>query len=349
LDRIMAVLKADAYGHGVSTVAGVCVREGVRHFGVATVDEGVSLRTKVPADSSIYIIAPSVPEDASRLIENRLIPLIGDMEVALALNREAAARGCYGVVHLEVDTGMGRSGASPKGLPTLLTRLRALENLRVTGLSTHFARADEDFDDAVAQEELFSELLSGLEYGANDLLVHIHNSPASLVVPPRERHGLIRCGLSLYGIEPAPGMFAGAAIDLRPVLSLKAKVLLCRALPAGATVSYGKTYTVPPGGGVYATIGIGYGDGYPRSLSNKGSAIIRGECVPICGRVCMDQLVVDVSALPEVHVGDVATLIGTDGDESLRAADIAALVSATPHEITTCLMPRLPRVVLEAG
>ena len=139
-------------------------------------------------------------------------------------------------------------------------------------------------------------------------------------------------------------LFAATDARCRPVLSLKTRVTLCRALPGGATISYGRTYTVPPGGGVYATLGIGYGDGYPRRLGNRGYVFIHGQRAPICGRVCMDQTVVDVSHIPGVQAGDIATLIGTDGGETLTAGGLAADIGTTPHEITTCLTARVPRL-----
>jgi alanine racemase len=157
-------------------------------------------------------------------------------------------------------------------------------------------------------------------------------------------HSLVRPGLLIYGVEPQPGQFAGE--DFQQALHLRSRVLLCRDLPAGASISYGRTYRVPDGGGRYATIGIGYGDGLSRRHSNAGVVLLKGRRAPIRGRVCMDQIVVDVSDIPGVEVGDVATIVGTDGAQSLKTGDVAAAIGATPHEISTCLLPRVPRVLI---
>lgn len=343
--KLLAVVKADAYGHGMGLVAPLCAQAGVSDFGVATVDEGLRLRALLP-DASLYIIAPTLPADAPDLVAHRLTPLVSDGDMGRALSEAGRAQGQTAEAHLEVDTGIGRAGVQADDAPALLRLLDTLPNLRVTGLATHFACADEDVTDAQAQYVRFTALLRSLGDRARSLLVHADNSPATLVLPPQTRHGMVRAGLLLYGIEPAPGLFAASDVPLRPVLSLKARVLLCRALPGGATVSYGRTYTVPPGGGVYATLGIGYGDGYPRRLSNDGCILLHGQRAPLRGRVCMDQLVVDVSHLPGVRADDVATLIGTDGGETLTAGALAAQIGTTPHEITTCLTARLPRVLL---
>lgn len=343
--RLLAVVKADAYGHGISAVASVCGRAGITDFGIATVDEGVHLRALFP-EAALYVIAPTLPADAADLVAHRLTPLIGDVAMGQALSEAARTQGLEAQAHLEVDTGIGRAGVQASNAPALLRALDALSHLRITGLSTHFACADEDLSDAEKQYAEFAMCLNSLGDRARSLLVHADNSPATLVLPSHTFHGMVRAGLLLYGIEPAPGLFGEAGVPLHPVLSLKARVSLCRALPAGATVSYGRTYTVPPRGGVYATLGIGYGDGYPRRLSNGGYVLLHGQRAPIRGRVCMDQIVVDVSQISGVGVGDIATLIGTDGDETLTAGGLAARISTTPHEITTCLTARLPRVLL---
>ena len=343
--RLMAVVKADAYGHGVGHIAPLAAQAGVTDFGVATVAEGVALRARLPG-AAIYVITLTLPSDAGTIVAHRLTPFLSTREMGCALAGAAREQGVTASAHLEVDTGIGRAGAYLSDAKRLLTMLDALPGLRVTGLATHFARADEDLCDAQAQYALFSDLVTALGDRAESLLVHADNSPAALSLPAVTRHGLIRPGLLLYGIEPASGMFAAADLPLRPVLSLKARVLLCRPLVGGASISYGKTYIVPPGGGVYATLGLGYGDGYPRRLSGDGHVLLQGHRAPIRGRVCMDQFVVDVTNVPQVRVGDVATVIGTDGGEHITAGRLADAIGTTPHEITTCLTARLPRVLV---
>lgn len=344
--RLLAVVKADAYGHGVNQIAPLCGECGVRDFGVATVDEGAHLRGLLGPDAAIYILAPSLPTDASLIVSCRLIPFVSDFAFGGTISEAALAHGQTATVHLEVDTGMGRSGVALADAKALLSALDSLPGLHVTGLATHFASADDDACDARAQYALFAALVGRLGNRAKSLMLHASNSPGAIAVP-EARLDMVRPGLLLYGIEPAPGMLVAAAgLDLRPVLRLKARVLLCRSLAAGATISYGRTYTVPDGGGMYATIGIGYGDGWPRGLSNIGAVLLRGCVAPIRGRICMDQMVVDVTDISGVEAGDVATLIGCDGARSLTVGAIAYLLHTTPHAITTCLTARLPRIVL---
>jgi len=342
--RVMAVVKANAYGHDVCLIAPACAAGGLRDFGVATPAEGEHLRALVPQSAAVYLLGPAFPEEAPAIARHRLTPLLSSPDTAWALSEAALALGFIADVHLDVDTGIGRAGVAVAEVPAFLSLLDRLPGLRVTGISTHFASADEDPADARAQHALFAALLQDLGPRAAGLLIHEANSPAGLHLPPAAHQGLVRPGLLLYGIEPVPGDFG--RMLLRPVLSLKTRVTLCRALPGGATISYGRTYVVPPGGGVYATLGVGYGDGYPRRFSNAGHVLIQGSRAPICGRVCMDQTVVDVSHIPGVRAGDTATLLGTDGGATITAGDLAAALHTTPHEITTALTARCPRLLV---
>ena len=342
----MAVVKANAYGHDASLIAPACADLGLRDFGIATPAEGVALRALLPPDAVLYLLGPAFPEEAPAIALHRLTPLLSSMDTARALSEAASKLGTVAEAHLDVDTGIGRAGVPVADAPAFLTLLDRLPGLRVTGVATHFASADEDPPDALTQHELFAAFLRTLGPRADALLVHEANSPAALSLPPDARQGLVRPGLLLYGIEPMPGDFDAGGMSLRPVLSLKTRVTLCRPLPGGATISYGRTYTVPPGGGVYATLGVGYGDGYPRRFSNSGHVVLHGRRAPICGRVCMDQTVVDVSRIPGVRAGDTVTLIGTDGDETISAGGLAAALRTTPHEITTGLTARVPRLLV---
>lgn len=350
--RLLAVVKADAYGHGVHLVAPICWREGIRDFGVATADEGVALRTLLPADAAIYVMAASLPGDAPAIAAYRLTPFVGDLTLARSLSEAGQKQNTVVQIHLDIDTGIGRAGALAHDAAKLFAAMRALPHVRVSGLATHFADADENAQNAQQQNALFQQTLCGLGDDAKQLLMHAGNSPALLALGEAASYGLVRPGLLLYGIEPAPSMFAHSTTNegigglLEPVLSLRARVLLCRALPAGATISYGRTYTVPPGGGKYATLGIGYGDGFPRRLGEGvGHVLLHGQAAPIVGRVCMDQLAVEVSGIADVHPGDAATLIGTDGAQTVTIGKIAQAIQTTPHEMSTCLLPRVPRVL----
>ena len=342
--RVMAVVKANAYGHDTVLVAPLCAAAGLTEFGVATPAEGAALRPLLPASANIFLLGPAFPAEAAAIVEADLTPLLSSLALAEALSEAALLSSCVLDVHLDLNTGIGRAGVEIAEAPAVLLALDRLPGLRVTGLATHFASADEDPADAHAQHALFQDFLAALGPRADTLLIHAANSPAALNLPIAVRHMLLRPGLLLYGIEPEPGQFGRDGLALKPVLSLKTRVTLCRALPEGATISYGRTYAVPPGGGLYATLGVGYGDGWPRRFSGSGYVLIHGHRAPICGRVCMDQIVVNVSHIPGVQIGDTATLIGIDGDETITAGDLAAALQTTPHEITTGLTARVVRV-----
>ncbi len=341
--RVMAVVKANAYGHGVHQIAPLCAESGLTDFGVATPAEGARLRPLLPPDAAVYLLGPALPSEAPAIVFHRLTLLLSSYEMGQALSAAAGGQGVTASAHLDLDTGIGRAGAQLSEAHALLSALDALPNLQITGLATHFADADDNPADAQTQHVLFSGFLETLGPRTRSLLLHASNSPAVIHLPSAH-HGLLRPGLLLYGIEPTPGLFAAHDLPLRPVLSLRTCVSLCRALPGGATISYGRTYTVPPGGGTYATLTAGYGDGYPRGLPSRGAVLVHGKRAPLCGRVCMDQIVVDVSAVPGVRAGDTATLLGTDGGETVTAGELAALAETTPHAITTGLTARVVRV-----
>ena len=342
----MAVVKADAYGHGVHIVAPTCLEHGIQDFGVASVYEGTELRVLLGPEANVYLLSPTLPEEASAILDANLVPLVSDYALPQAISATASARGTVHPVHVEIDTGIGRAGLPYPEASAIYARIASLPGIRIAGISTHFASADDDVADATEQLRLFENFLSEIGPLGADVMVHADNSPATLTQPRYSRFNMIRPGLLLYGIESSEGAFVGSGYRWKPVLSLQAKVTLCRRLPAGATISYGKTFTVPSGGGVYATIPVGYGDGYLRQLSGIGYVVINGQRARICGRVCMDQLVVDVTAIAGVSAGVVATLIGSESaiGAGVGAAELARMIGATPHQITTCLTGRVPRI-----
>jgi alanine racemase len=247
-------------------------------------------------------------------------------------------------VHIDVDTGIGRSGIAPGRLEELLRRVAAMGAVRVTGICTHFTAADspDGGADVLAQQRFFESILRALQPElTTGLAVHAANSPGALRVHPGAS-SLIRPGLLLYGIAPSAQF--EAAFEYEPVMTVRARALLVRELPAGSDISYNRTYRLPHDARV-ATIGIGYGDGYPRALSNSGQVIgPAGEVLPIRGRVCMDQLCVELPQECTMESGATVTVLGASAGRSITAAGIAQITGAAPHEMTTCLMPRVPRV-----
>ena len=343
---VMAVVKADAYGHGLLPVARSALQSGAHWLGVATVAEGLALRAE-HISAPIALLCAATPEDAPDIVSLALRPMVGDAVFAAAL---AAQRGSKPFeVHLDIDTGMGRSGVLPEHAVDLWRSCRSL-GLTVNGLATHFGDADGASEaPTVAQRTRFREVRQALEgVGANFDWVHAGNS-AAIMRFPADGCNLIRPGLLLYGLRPdcpfSDGLEAQAARSVTSVLTLKARVGLVRDLPAGHTISYGGTYQLSRDSRV-ATVLIGYGDGFPRRLSNGGEMLAAGRRAPILGRVCMDQTVIDVTDIDGIEPGDVVTCIGSDGAETITAEDLSRRIETTEHEITTCLTARLPRVYL---
>jgi alanine racemase len=348
--RIMTVVKADAYGHGLVPVAQTALEAGARWLGVATVEEGVTLR-EAGVSAPVCLLCPCALDEVSLLVEYGLTATIGDVATLDALGKTAskAAISAFSAIsaisragvqiHLDIDTGIGRSGAQPSDAVGLWQRaVRA--GLRVTGVATHFSDADNPDETLTGLQEIaFVQTLDALRHaGARFDWIHADNSPATLRCACPSAN-LVRPGLLLYGIAPFPSM----PPLFHPALALKARIATVRELSQGHPISYGATVRLTRPSRV-ATALIGYGDGYPRRLSNRGHMLVRGQRAPILGRVCMDQTVIDVTDIPEASAGDIAVCIGAQGAESLTVEEIALLIDTTPHEITTCLTARLPRL-----
>ena len=339
---IMSVVKANAYGHGATQVATAALEAGTEWLGVATVAEGATLRA-AEIEAPIALLCPFAPQEAADVLLYSLTPMVGDFGTLEALASAKTAMGHPGFpeIHLEVDTGIGRSGILPEKAVALWREAERM-GFAVTGLMQHYADADAPAEDPNRRQlELFFEVMDDLKAaGANLDLYHVAASASGLRALPLL--SLVRPGLLLYGIRPPVPKQENQPF-LTPVLTLKARVATVRDLPAGHTISYGFTHTLSRPSKV-ATLPIGYGDGFPRRLSNCGSALLNGKRAPILGRVCMDQTVVDVTDLPDVSPGDEAVLIGRQGNERISAEEIARILETTVHEITTCLTSRLPRV-----
>lgn len=334
----LAVVKAEGYGHGMIPVAKAARGAGVSWFGIATVAEGITLRD-AGISGNIALLCHPAPDEAEAICRFDLTPTVGDWETLEAVAVAARRVGKNSAVHLEIDTGIGRSGVLPG--EALSFWRRAVEwNLRVTGISAHFADPDsEESSFPKTQLDSFHKTRLLLEAaGARFDWVHVSSS-AALLRFPGQSGNLVRPGLLLYGLHPG----INSSIELRPALALKTRIATVRELPAGHNVSYGLTCTTTRPTRA-ATILIGYGDGYPRRLSNVGSVLLHGKMAPILGRVCMDQTVVDVTDIPEAVPGDIAVCIGKQSESEITAESLAALIETTVHEITTSLSARLPRI-----
>lgn len=340
---IIPMVKANAYGLGMEAVVRALAPLGPWGFGVATAGEGAELRA-LGVDLPVLVTTPMSAETVDLAAGSRLIPSIVSVE---GLDAWVAAAERVGGApldfHVEVDTGMGRSGLDWREVgswgPALMGRLSPA--VRWSGCYTHFHSADSpDPGPSVAQWERFQDTLVQLPVAAEDLLVHAANSAATLRWPGFTADA-VRTGIFLYGSHPAPGV--PGVPEPRPVASLRARLSLIREKPAGSTVGYGATY-VAPSAERWGTVSIGYGDGLPRILGNRGSALLRGRRIPIIGRVSMDLVTVALGAVPDAAVGDEVTFIGEDGDERITVDEVAAWADTIGYEILTGLGSRLPRI-----
>jgi alanine racemase len=337
--KVMAIVKANAYGHGILQVAREFVRDGADYLGVAFLEEGIFLRKNGIA-SPILVLGAVATQQIALFLEHDLTITLPSLEKARAVSSVAVAMGKTAKVHLKVDTGMERIGVHWYSATPFLEEVHSLPGLEVEGIFSHFATADDDLDFAREQLDRFREVLAILDAaGLRPPIVHLANS-AALVNLPESRFDLVRPGLLLYGYEPSPSRKVG--VD--PVMRLVSRVSYFKSVRAGAGVSYGRIWTAPEDTRL-ATVPIGYGDGYPRALSNKGEVIIRGRRLPVVGRVCMDQLMVDLGPDSQVRVGDNVVLLGRDGTESINAWALADALDTIPYEIFTGIATRVPRII----
>jgi alanine racemase len=343
---VIAMVKADAYGLGAERVTRVLEPLDPWGFGVATADEGAALRA-MGVRRPVVVFGPLAPQAVDTAAAAGLVASISDLP-SLDHWLEATARHGPLELHVEIDTGMGRAGFDWRHTPEWSAAVleRCGERLRWTGVYTHFHGADSaDANPTAVQWARFRDALQQLPVPREELLVHASNSAAALRWPEFAADA-VRPGIFLYGGQAAPEAEGVAAP--RPVAAVRCRLVLVRDVPPGSTVGYGATH-VSRAWERWGTLAIGYGDGLPRRLGNRGSAIVRGRVVPFVGRISMDLTVVDITGVPEAEVGDVVTLIGADGDAEILVDDVAALAETISYEILTGLRPRLPRVEKRHG
>ena len=339
--KVMVTVKADAYGHGLIPVSQRLVACGVDYLGVASIDEGLRLRSariRVP----ILILGMILDGDIEPLFRYNLTPTVCTRELAAVLSRKAVALKKPLKVHIKVDTGMGRLGVLHDDALTLIKKIYALPGIAIEGLFTHLAFADLNESFTLHQIDLFNKLLVQLEQNKIMIpLVHSANSMGVLRFK-RSHFTMVRPGLVVYGLRPA--LDTSFPLRLKPVLSLKTRIVYYKRMPQGSGISYGHAY-VTKDNTTIAILPIGYGDGYPRILSNKASVLIQGRRFPISGRICMDQIMVDVGNT-SVRRGEEVVLIGSQGKETVSAEELAHLSDTIPYEIVCGLGSRIPRVYI---
>lgn len=336
----MAVVKADGYGHGAVPVARAALEAGADRLGVATVEEAVALRA---AGITAPIQVLSEPPDSSveEILDHRIVATVTTLEFAGALARAAVARGTDAAVHLKVDTGMNRIGVRAEEAPAFARAMMAFPGLRLEGTFTHFATADVPGDwDFGAQLERFRRAIDAMRTERIDPgIVHAANSAAT-ILEPASHFSMVRCGIALYGLHPSDA--TRARIGLRPAMAVKARAVLVKRIGLGEGVSYGLTWRASSPTRI-ATLPLGYADGVHRVLSNRMSVLVGGARCPQVGRVCMDQLMVDVGAAP-VARGDEFVLVGEQGDEAILLDELAQAAGTINYEMACAFGMRLERL-----
>lgn len=345
--KVMAVVKDNAYGHGAVPVSRVALENGASCLAVARVVEGIELR-RAGIAAPILVLGYAPASTAGALVEHHIAPTVTTLELAQAISAEVTRLGISAMpVHVKVDTGMGRLGLLPQEVPEFVRTLSTMPGIAVEGIFTHLSTAD-DADKSYAHQQFrtFTAVLQALrEAGFSIPLAHVANS-AALIYLPEMRLDMVRPGIALYGVQPSS--HAVPALALRPALSLHSRVARVCVLPAEASISYGRTYITTQPTRV-ALVPLGYGDGYHRLLSSRGAVLIQGQRCSILGRVCMDQLVVDASRVPDVQIDDPVVALGRQGDDEISAEQVAHWADTISYEVLAALETRVPRIYLQGS
>jgi alanine racemase len=336
----MAVVKANAYGHGEVQTAKALISQGVPRLAVFSIDEGIALR-QAGINAPIVVLGPLFQEQLGELLAHQLTPVVSDVSILPALARAASSFPTPYPIHLKVETGMGRLGITTNDFTTLFNSRNLPGALHVEGLMTHLADADGPTT-GPTEEQLarFREIIHVVSAGGLRVpLIHAANSGGAVRFPEAQ-FSLVRPGIMLYGYHTLPSSIP--VPDLKPVLSLRTTIAQLRTVQPGHKISYGGTFTAKRATKI-AVLPIGYADGMSRHLSNRGSVLIHGQRAPIAGIVCMDMIMVDVTGIAGAAVGDEAVLIGRQGNDQITADDIAKWTGTIPYEVLCSIGPRVPR------
>lgn len=344
--KVLLTVKADAYGLGARAVAKVADEMGVDMFGVATLDEGIELR-QAGVKTPILILSPTLVEEAEEIVRFDLRASVATPEGARALSEAAGRTGRTAIVHVEVDTGMGRAGLSERAVRPFLEAARKLPGIAIEGLFTHFPVSNEnDLAFTKAQSDRFTALVASLRAAGIAIpLTHAANS-AALLNAPYAHFDMVRPGLIVYGFAPFSPLPPSAPV--RPAMTLKTRILQVREFAPGESVSYGRTFFTREPARIAVTA-IGYGHGYSRLLSNRGFVLVRGRRAPVVGRVTMDVTMVDVTGVPDAAVGDEVVLFGEQAGAAIPLEDLAAWQETVNYEVTCVIGRRVARLYLREG
>jgi alanine racemase len=342
--KIITVVKADAYGHGLKQIAALLMQSGTDIFGVANLNEAEAIRS-IGKGWPVLMLGACLPEEVDAAVRDDVMPTISSLEEARAFDKAAAKRRKHISIHVKVDTGMGRLGIAVPSAVGLIEQLARFKNLSVNGLYTHYSSAEDDRDFSAAQREQFEQVMADLDSRKISVaLIHANNS-AALLHEPRSIYNAIRPGLLVFGVVPPGIRRANSALrrHIHPALSFKCRVSFVKEISKGDPLSYGRMFVAPKRLRV-ATLTAGYGDGYPRAASNRAEVLVGGKRCRVLGRVTMDQTLADVSALADMKVGDEAVLIGKQGGEEITASELAVGCDTVPWEILTSITYRVPRI-----
>jgi alanine racemase len=343
--EFMAVVKADAYGHGAVEVSHALAAEGCRHFGVATLGEAKELRA-AGLDERIYLMGGFFAQEAPELVELDIVPFAADAAAFPVLDSAAASYGSGYPIHLKLDTGATRLGVTTSDLADAIATLKRCRHLQVEGVCTLLASAA-DPTSPVTQAQLtsFNKGVAMLHAaGFKPRYLHVANSAAT-VLRADAHFNMIRVGLALYGLPPVPAVIE--SVKLAPVMAFKTRLLQVKRVAAGSGVSYGHTF-VTSRLSVIGVLPVGYADGYRRGLQNGGEVLVRGRRAPVVGAVCMDLTMVDLTDVPEAAAGDPVVLWGSSGDDAISANDVARLVQTISYELLCTVGRRVPRIYRDA-
>ena len=338
--KILGVVKADAYGHGMREVSKTIIAEGVDYLGVSSLDEAGELRN-IGIKDKIIVLGAILPNEIDGILKFNVVQTVSDLDIARAISKFAQKKNKNIKIHIKIDTGMGRLGFWHLEAVNFIKEIAILKNIIIEGIFTHFPSAEEDAAFTRKQIKYFDSLVKEIEkHNINIPLKHASNSMA--LIDFKDSHmNMVRPGLIMYGLYPKNDLMEN--LELKPALTLKTKVSFINLVSKGRSVSYGRTYITKKDTRIVA-IPVGYGDGYSRHLSSKGEVLIKGMRFPIVGRVCMDMTMVDVGDFKDIKAGDDVVLIGKQVKENIRVEDLACLTNTIPYEVVCNIGRRVPRI-----
>jgi alanine racemase len=342
---ILAPVKANGYGHGIVQVSRTFVDCGVDYLGVGNLDEALLLRRSGITKTPLLILGLVLPEAISAIIKNNITQTVGDMNLAYHMNRCAGKLNRCLNVHIKIDTGMGRIGIWHKDAMDFIREISKMKNLNIEGIYSHLSSADDNNAVTNKQIEDFMSLIKKVEQAGIAIHYrHIANSMA-MINYKNSHMNFIRPGIILYGLSPKKG-FLDEKIQLRPVMRIKSRIVFLKNVFPGRLIGYGGTFKIKHNTTI-ATVPIGYGDGLNRKLSNKGYVLIKGHRAPIVGRICMDQIMVDIGAIDGVKLGDEVIIIGKQKRDRIKIEDMADICDTISYEIACCFDKRIPKLYIK--